>query len=138
MLRPALLLLVVLLQFPSGCASTIKTLEGERLVVGSPQFRDHAFAVFKRHNSALTALFDASEQVDDADAVRLDRAEQHMIEACEKLNGAAAAQRDGESPGIGILLSVSSTIRACDQATFEAEELIREFSVESRTGSESI
>ena len=126
MLRPVLLLLVLLTQTLSGCASTIKTLDGTRLQVGSSQFRDHVFDVFKRHNNTLTVLFDMLEQVNDADALRLDRAEQRMIEACEKLNSAAAAQRDGKIPSAGVLLTISSTIRECDQATFEADQLIRE------------
>ena len=74
----AILLVVVLL---GGCATTIETLEGERLRIDSPQFRDYALSVFKRNNSTLTTLFDVLEQVDDADAARLDQAELRMIEA---------------------------------------------------------
>lgn len=129
MLRTVPLLLAVVAL--SGCASTIKTLDGEHLLVGSSQFRDHVANVFKRHNSTLTVLFDVLEQVDAEDAVRLDIAEQRMIEACETLNSAAAAQRDGKVPSARILLTISSTISACDQATDDADQLIREISPSS-------
>lgn len=112
-----------------GCATTVRTLDGEPIRVGSERFREHALAVFKRQNSTLTAIFDAFEQADDEEASRLDSAEQRMIEACESLNSAAASQRDGESLGVGVLLGISSTIRPCDEATFNADQLVREIQV---------
>lgn len=122
------ILLVVLL---GGCATTIETLEGERLRIDSPQFRDYALGVFKRNNSTLTTLFDVLEQVDDADAARLDQAELRMIEACETLNSAAAAQRDGKKLGVRILRTISSTVRPCDEATQETNLLIQEITAVS-------
>jgi len=122
------ILLVVLL---GGCATTIETLEGERLRIDSPQFRDYALGVFKRNNSTLTTLFDVLEQVDDADAARLDQAELRMIEACETLNSAAAAQRDGKKLGVRILRTISSTVRPCDEATHETNQLIQEITAVS-------
>ena len=131
MLRSVSLFVVVPTLVLGGCASTIKTREGERLLVGSPQFRDYAEAVFKRQNSTLTELFDVLEQIDDEDAARLDVAELRMIEACETLNSAAATQRDGKSLSAKVLLTISSTIRPCDEATFDTDQLIREVSTDS-------
>lgn len=126
MLRSTSLIIAVLSLIVSGCVSTVKTLDGEQLRVGSPQFRDHALAVFKRNNSTLTELFDVFEQANEEEAAKLDLAEQRMIEACEALNSAAAAQRDGNKLDARTLLTISSTIRPCDEATFEADQLIRE------------
>jgi len=117
--------------FPGACATTIETLDGERVRVDSSQFRDYALGVFKRNNNTLTVLFDVLEQVDDVDALRLDQAEQRMIEACETLNSAAAAQRDGKKLGVRMLRTISSTIRPCDEATHETDQLIAEISAGS-------
>jgi len=129
MFRFVSLIIVALSQIVSGCVSTVKTLDGESLRVGSPEFRDHAEAVFKRNNSTLTELFEAFELASDEDAARLDLAEQRLIEACETLNRAAAAQRDGQKLGTSTLLTISSTIRPCDEATFETDQLIREIKI---------
>ena len=111
-----------------GCASTIETLDGKLLRIGSPEFRSYALDVFKRNNSTLTVLFDAIEQADDENALRLELAEESVVEACETLNSAAAARRDGKQLGAGILRTISSTIRPCDAATNEADRLIMEVS----------
>ena len=127
MLRPVLPVLVILTQLSSGCVTTT-TLEGERLRIGSSQFRDHALSVFKAQNSTLTELFDVLETADDEDATRIDDAELRMIEACETLNSAAAAQRDGKKLSLRILSNIYSDIRSCDEATQAANQLIRELS----------
>ncbi len=114
-----------------SCVSTVERLDGKRLRVGSPEFRDYALDVFKRNNSTLTVLFDAIDQAGDEDALRLEIAEEQMIEACETLNSAAAARRDGKQLGVGILRTISSTIRPCDEATSEADQLIMEISAVS-------
>ena len=110
----------------AGCIAPVKTRQGEQLPVGSERFQAHALEVFKRQNNALTALFDVIDQASNEDAVRLEFAEQRLIEECETLNNAAAKRRDGEVLGPRILLNISSTIYPCDLATFKAEELIRE------------
>ena len=76
-------------------------------------------------------MFDAIDQAGDEDALRLEIAEEQMIEACETLNSAAAARRDGKQLGVGILRTISSTIRPCDEATSEADQLIMEISAVS-------
>ena len=128
MLRPACPLLVSLALFLGGCVGSVQTLDGQRLRVGSKQYSDYVLAVFKRQNSTLTELFDVYDTVNGEDAERLDTAEQRMIEACETLNSVAVDNRDGKSTDLGVLLSISSSVRACDQATRDADQLIREFS----------
>jgi len=128
MLKSISVFVVLLMLIPIGCASTIETRDGERLKVGSQQFRDYALQVFKRNNSTLTGLFDVLEQADDEDALRLELAEERMIEACETLNSAAAATRDGKQLGAGILRTISSSIRSCDEATYDTDRLIEEIS----------
>ena len=128
MLRPACPLLVSLALFLGGCVGSVQTLDGQRLRVGSKQYSDYVLAVFKRQNSTLTELFDVYDTVNAEDAERLDTAEQRMIEACETLNSVAVDHRDGKSTDLGVLLSISSSVRACDQATRDADQLIREFS----------
>ena len=128
MLRPVSLCLVSLVLLIAGCAGTVQTLDGQRLRVGSKQYSDHVMAVFKHQNSTLTELFDVYDTVNAEDAERLDTAEQRMIEACETLNSVAVDHRDGKSTDLGVLLSISSSVRACDQATRDANQLIRELS----------
>lgn len=130
MLRPVLLVFAVFAQLLSGCVTTT-TLEGERLRVGSSQFRDHAISVFKSQNSTLTELFDVLETANDEEATRIDQAELNMIEACETLNSAAAAQRDGKKLSVRILSDISSDIRSCDEATRAANQLLLELSPSS-------
>jgi len=54
--KSVLFFVVMFTLISSGCASTIETLDGRRLRIGSPQFSDYALDVFKRNNSTLTAL----------------------------------------------------------------------------------
>jgi len=119
--------MVSLTMLLGGCAATVQTLDGQRLRVGSKQHTDHVLAVFKRQNRTLTRLFDVYDSVNDEDAQRLDSAEQRLIEACETLNSVAVDHRDGRSTDLGVLLGVSSTVQACDQATRDADQLILEF-----------
>ena len=131
MLRSGSLYVLLMCQILSGCVTTVQTREGENLRVGSEPFREHAIAVFKRQNSALTALFDVFDLANEDEAERLDFAEQRMINECETLNSAAAKTRDGKTLGAQILLTISSTIRPCEDATFDAEQLIRKISPEA-------
>jgi len=124
----ALLILVL-----GGCALTVETLRGDRLWVGSPQFSEYAEDVFRRNNSTLTTLFDALELANDEDALKLEAAEERMIGACESLNSVAAAKRDGKELGFRVLRTISSTIRPCDEATQDTEQLIAEITALSVT-----
>ena len=108
-----------------GSCATIRTPSGDLLRRNSPDFREYAGDVFRRHNAALVSLFDATEFASDEELPELDRAEQHMLERCADLNDAASANRDGKSLGISKLKRIASTVVACDNATLEAENLIR-------------
>jgi len=121
MLRSGSLYVLLMCQILSGCVTTVQTREG----------REHAFEVFKRQNRALTALFDVFDLADEDEAEQLDSVEQRMISECETLNSAATKTRDGKTLGAQILLTISSTIRPCEDATFDAEQLIRKISPEA-------
>lgn len=113
--RAAALLGVAVL---GGCAAVVTT-DGDRLRVGSSEFRDYVERVFRLQNRVATDLAFALEE----DEIRgldppapLVRAEQELLAACAGLNELAALRRDGERVGPQRGLAAAREAPECEAA----------------------
>jgi len=112
-----------------GCAPLIEAPDGHRMRATSSEFRDYVAAVFRRHNRATVAIYDAIEAIPDEASpliATLDRSDARMMDICELLDQLAIARRDGDDLGFARMKAAAATVPACDEATSKAEILLEQ------------
>ena len=92
------------------------TADGQRLKLGSAEFRDYVERVFREQNRIADALAFALEAQGSPDA-ELAAAEQQLLEACVGVNELATAQRDEQRLGVRRSASAARTVPQCEAAT---------------------
>lgn len=114
----ALLVLLAL----AGCAA-VPTAGGERLRLGSPEFRDYVERVFREQNRVAD---DLAFEIDAGgpNGAALTAAEDELLAACAGLNELATARRDQRRLGVGRSLRAARSVPGCERATRAAEQAL--------------
>jgi hypothetical protein len=110
---------VCLLLCSSGCAS-VPTADGQRLKLGSDEFRDYVERVFREQNSVADAVAFALEAPGAQDA-ELAAAEQDLLAACAGVNELATARRDQRRLGLRSSIRAAKSVPDCERATRAAD-----------------
>ena len=103
----------------AGCAA-VPTADGEKLRLGSAEFRDYVERVFREQNRAADDVAFALE-APGAPSADLAAAEQALLTACEGVNELATARRDGRRLGARASVRAARTVPDCERATRAAE-----------------
>lgn len=107
-------------------ACAVRTAGGERLAIGSEDFRAYVERVFREQNRVATELA-FSLEVEGLGAGRrsaLEAAEEGLLAACAELNALAAARRDGGSLGTVAEAGAARSAPECERATLAAERAL--------------
>ena len=102
----------------AGCAA-VTTAGGERLALGSADFRTYVERVFREQNRVASDLGFALEDGDGADPT-LAAAEDRLLADCAGVNELATLRRDDQQPGLKRGAAAARTVPRCEQATLEA------------------
>ena len=102
----------------TGCA--VATAGGERLKLGSAEFRDYVERVFREQNRVADELAFEAEAPGPA-SPGLASAEDELLGACAGVNELATAQRDRRRLGIGRSVRAARSVPECERATRAAE-----------------
>lgn len=104
----------------AGCAVT--TAGGDRLALGSAEFRGYVERVFREQNRVATELGFALEDAEPAAApADLAAAEDALLDACAGVNELATLRRDGERIGARRGARNARSVPGCEAATRTAE-----------------
>ncbi len=107
----------------AGCAGSLLTADGERLRLRSEAFAEYAEGVFRLQNEVLDALaFALDERPEDSALVA---AEDHVLEACAALNGAALRRQRGDGTRPLRDLGAARSVPECEAAAAMAAEQLR-------------
>ena len=98
-----------------GCAA-VPTADGQRLSLGSDEFREYVERVFREQNRVADAVAFALE-APDAQDTELAAAEQELLAACAGVNELATARRDQERLGMRVSLRAARSVPDCERAT---------------------
>jgi hypothetical protein len=109
----------------AGCLA-VTTLDGKRLRLSSPDFPAYAERVFRAQNRVATDLAFALEapELEPADTMALEAAEQTLLDACAGLNEVATERRDGQAAGRVRAARAARRVPDCERATAEATTAI--------------
>lgn len=118
MVRARLIAVCVLVSL-SGCAS-VRTADGERLRLGSDEFRAYVERVFREQNRVADAVAFALEAPVSQDP-ELAAAEQDLLAACAGVNQLATARRDQQSLGLRSSVRAANTVPDCERAARAAD-----------------
>jgi len=110
---------VCLLLSLSGCAA-VPTADGQRLRLGSDEFRDYVERVFREQNRVADAVAFALEAPGSQDP-ELAAAEQDLLAACAGVNELATARRDQQSLGLRNSVRAAKSVPDCERATRAAD-----------------
>jgi hypothetical protein len=110
---------VCLLLALSGCAA-VPTADGQRLKLGSAEFRDYVERVFREQNRIADALAFALEAQGSPDA-ELAAAEQQLLEACVGVNELATARRDQRRLRLRSSIRAAKSVPDCERAARAAD-----------------
>ena len=102
----------VLLGLP-GCAA-VPTADGERLRLGSAEFRDYVERVFREQNRVADAAAFALEA--PGSNAELAAAEQDLLAACAGVNELATARRDERRLGMRDNVRAARSVADCESA----------------------
>ena len=103
----------------TGCA--VSTAGGERLRLGSAEFRGYVERVFREQNRVADELAFAVEAPGPA-SVGLAAAENELLEACAAVNELATARRDQRRLGAVRSVRAARSVPGCERATRAARE----------------
>lgn len=103
----------------SGCAS-VPTADGQRLRLGSDEFREYVERVFREQNRVADAVAFALEAPGSQDP-ELAAAEQDLLAACAGVNELATARRDQQSLGLRSSVSAAKSVPDCERAARAAD-----------------
>jgi hypothetical protein len=114
--RPVVVCTLVCL---SGCAS-VSTPDGERLGLGSAEFREYVERVFREQNRVADEL---AFELDAPGSPRADlaAAETELLAACAGVNELATARRDERRLGMRSSVRAARTVPDCERATRDVE-----------------
>lgn len=105
-----------------GCAA-VPTADGQRLRLGSPEFRDYVERVFREQNRVADAAAFALE-APSAQNADLAAAEQELLAACAGVNELATARRDQRRLGIRKSARAARTVPDCERAARGVDALL--------------
>ena len=103
----------------SGCAA-VPTADGQRLRLGSDEFREYVERVFREQNRVADAVAFALE-APGAQDTELAAAEQELLAACAGVNELATTRRDQQRLGMRASLRAARSVPDCERATRAAE-----------------
>ena len=106
----------------AACAA-VPTADGERLRLGSAEFRDYVERVFREQNRVADAAAFALEAPGAQDA-GLAAAEQALLAACARVNELATARRDERRLGFRKSAAAARTVPDCERATRDVDALL--------------
>ena len=92
------------------------TADGQRLSLGSTEFREYVERVFREQNRVADALAFALEASGAQDS-ELATAEQELLAACAGVNELATARRDQETLGMRDSVRAARSVPECERAT---------------------
>ena len=98
-----------------GCAA-VPTADGQRLRLGSAEFRDYVERVFREQNRVADAVAFALEAPNVKDPGLAD-AEQELLTACAGVNELATARRDQRRLGMRASVGAARSVPDCERAT---------------------
>jgi len=99
----------------SGCAA-VPTADGQRLSLGSDEFREYVERVFREQNRVADAVAFALE-APGAQDTELAAAEQELLAACAGVNELATTRRDQQRLGMRASLRAARSVPDCERAT---------------------
>ena len=103
----------------SGCAA-VPTADGQRLRLGSDEFRDYVERVFREQNRVADAVAFALDAPGAQDA-ELAAAEQQLLAACAGVNELATARRDQRRLGLRSSVRAAKSVPDCERAARAAD-----------------
>jgi hypothetical protein len=106
----------------AGCAA-VPTADGQRLRLGSAEFRDYVERVFREQNRVADAAAFALEAPGTQDH-DLAAAEQELLAACAGVNELATARRDQRRLGVRKSARAARTVPDCERATRGVDALL--------------
>jgi hypothetical protein len=113
---------MILARLAAGCAllglsacAAVPTADGERLRLGSAEFRDYVERVFREQNRVADAVAFALEE--PGEHLALAAAEQELLAACAGVNELATARRDERRLGMRNGVRLARTVADCERAT---------------------
>jgi hypothetical protein len=106
----------------AGCAA-VPTADGQRLRLGSSEFRDYVERVFREQNRVADAAAFALEAPGSQDA-GLAAAEQGLLAACAGVNELATARRDQRRLGIRNSARAARTVPDCERAARAVDAML--------------
>jgi hypothetical protein len=106
----------------SGCAA-VPTADGQRLRLGSAEFRDYVERVFREQNRVGDAVAFALEAPGSQNP-ELAAAEQELLAACAGVNELATARRDQQRLGVRKSARGARTVPDCERATRDVDALL--------------
>ena len=112
-------LVVCLLLSLSGCAA-VPTADGQRLRLGSDEFREYVERVFREQNSVADAVAFALDAPGARDA-ELAATEQELLAACAGVNELATARRDQRQLGLRSSVRAAKSVPDCERAARAAD-----------------
>jgi hypothetical protein len=104
-----------------GCAA-VPTADGERLRLGSAEFRSYVERVFRDQNRAADAAAFALET--PGSHAELEAAEQALLAACAGVNELATARRDQRRLGIRNSARAARSVADCERAARDVDALL--------------
>lgn len=107
----------------AGCAA-VRTVDGGRLALTSPEFRAYVERVFREQNRVADDVAFALEAAPAAQQAQLSAGEQRLLEACAGVNELATARRDAQQLGARRSLRAARTVPACEEATRSVAALL--------------
>jgi hypothetical protein len=104
-----------------GCAA-VRTQDGERLALTSPDFRAYVERVFRRQNQVATDVELALEDLPagEPSAKTLQAADDGLQSACAGVNELATARRDAVKLGLRRQAAAARTVPQCEAAAQSA------------------
>jgi hypothetical protein len=108
----------------AGCAA-VRTPDGERLAMRSPEFRAYVERVFREQNRVADEVAFALD-APGAEQGPLAAGEQRMLEACAGVNELATARRDEQRLGVRRSLQAARGVPLCEEAMRSVAALLAE------------
>lgn len=107
----------------AGCAG-VRTLDGQRLALTSPEFRAYVERVFREQNRLADELAFAAEGGEGG--ASLESAEQALLEACSGVNELATSRRDDARLGLRRSAAAARSVPQCEAASRAAAAALAE------------
>lgn len=104
-----------------GCAA-VRTADGERLALTSPELAAYVERVFREQNRVADELAFVLEEAAEAGEWLV--AEQRLLDACQGVNELATAQRDERRLGAAHSVRAVRTVPQCEQVARSTAALL--------------